>query len=148
VNLLPPSGMIEGGVHRFPCRVYYEDTDAGGLVYHANYLKYAERARTEMLRLLGIEQEKYAREPGVLFAVRTCNAEFLAPARLDDSLVVESRLAELGGASLQLRQSVRREQKELVHLFLRIVCIDRAGRPVRLPPELRSLLTEFSQPSG
>src|SRR5712671_6087187 len=87
-------------MHRFGLRVYYEDTDAGGVVYYANYLKFAERARTEMLRHVGFEQEALRRTTGRVFAVRHCSADYLAPARLDDELVVETRLTALGGASL------------------------------------------------
>ena len=88
----PEQGLIEGRVHRLPLRVYYEDTDAGGIVYHAGYLRFAERARTEMLRCLGCDHATL-RALGLIFAVRRCMADFLAPARLDDRLVVETRLA-------------------------------------------------------
>src|SRR5260221_12759686 len=95
---------LAGGVHRFALRVYYEDTDAAGIVYYANYLKFAERARTEMLRLLGFEQDALRRATGRVFAVRHCSADYLAPPRLDDELTVESRLTALVAASLQIAQ--------------------------------------------
>jgi acyl-CoA thioester hydrolase len=106
---LPPSpetGRIEGGVHRLPVRVYYEDTDAGGIVYHANHLKFAERARTEMLRCLGLDHGAMRERFGLAFAVRRCRVDYLAPARLDDALLIETRLVRLGGASLDLEQRV------------------------------------------
>jgi acyl-CoA thioester hydrolase len=119
--------------HVYNLRVYWEDTDAGGLVYHANYLKFAERARTEMLRHLGIEQEKLRGDTGLLFVVRRLVADYLQPARLDDELAVATRVKHLGGASLDLDQEVRRGDRALVRLALRIACLGRDGRPRRLP---------------
>ena len=105
----PAAGTFAGDVYVFPVRVYYEDTDAGGVVYHANYLQFAERARTEMLRTLGMQQSQLAAETGILFVIRRCVADFLAPARLDDRLEVASRLIDLRGASIDLHQDVRRD---------------------------------------
>lgn len=119
--------------HVYNLRVYWEDTDAGGLVYHANYLKFAERARTEMLRHLGIEQEKLRGDTGMLFVVRRLVADYLQPARLDDELAVATRVKHLGGASLDLDQEVRRGDRPLVRLALRIACLGRDGKPSRLP---------------
>ncbi|MGB8274759.1 MAG: YbgC/FadM family acyl-CoA thioesterase, partial [Alphaproteobacteria bacterium] len=107
------SGALEGDVHRFPVRVYYEDTDAGGVVYYANYLKFAERARTEMMHLVGAGYGDAVRAGKVAFAVRRCEIDFLAPARLDDLLEVETRLLEAGGASLSAEQRIRREGDEI-----------------------------------
>jgi acyl-CoA thioester hydrolase len=126
--------------HLFHLRVYYEDTDAGGLVYHANYLKYAERARTEMLREIGIGQERLRAEQGLTLVLRRLAAEFLAPARLDDELTVATRLEHVGGASLDLGQEVRRADRALVRLALKIACLTRDGRPSRLPAALKSVL--------
>jgi acyl-CoA thioester hydrolase len=131
------------GVHRFVLRVYYEDTDAAGSVYYANYLKFAERARTEMLRLLGFTQEAMRRTSGHVFAVRHCSADYLAPARLDDELVVESRLTALGGASLEIDQRISCGGQDLVRLVIRLACLDANGRPSRLPPPLRTALANF-----
>ena len=131
------------GTHRFALRVYYEDTDAAGIVYYANYLKFAERARTEMLRSVGFEQEKLRRTDGRVFAVRRCSADYLAPARLDDELVVETRLVALGGASLAVEQVIRRGERALVRLALRLACLDPAGKPARLPSLLRMALAPF-----
>jgi acyl-CoA thioester hydrolase len=129
--------------HLFNLRVYYEDTDAGGLVYHANYLKYAERARTELLRQHGLEQERLRVDEGLMFVVRRLAAEFLQPARLDDELTVATRLARLGGASLELDQEVRRADHALVRLVLKIACLSREGRPLRLPAAVKSVFASL-----
>jgi len=140
---LPRAGALEGGVHRFPVRVYYEDTDAAGLVYYANHFKYAERARTEMLRAVGFEQEQMRQETGFVFVVRHCSADYRVPARLDDDLVVITRLTGIGGAYLDLAQEIARGGEILVALAFRIAAVGRSGRPQRLPPALRAALDEF-----
>jgi acyl-CoA thioester hydrolase len=118
-------------------RVYYEDTDAAGVVYHANYLKYAERGRTEALRALGISQRATAARNGIRFVVRRIAADFRAPARLDDALEVVTRTADIGGATLTMEQVIRRDGETLVTLSVGICAVAadgaRAGRPVRLP---------------
>lgn len=141
---LPRSGAIRDGAHRFPVRVYYEDTDAAGLVYYANHLKYAERARTELLRAAGFEQERLRQETGMVFVVRHCTADYRAAARLDDDLVVATRVVGVGAATLDLAQEIRRGADLLVALEFRIACLGRAGRPQRLPPALRAALEEFT----
>ena len=92
-------GRMDGRVHRFPVRVYYEDTDAGGIVYHSNYLNFAERARTEMMRGFGLDHLRLKAEQNLLFAVRSCEIDFRRPARLEDLLELRSTLVHLGGAS-------------------------------------------------
>ncbi len=144
---LPPGGAIADGVHRFPIRVYYEDTDAAGIVYYANYLKFAERARTEMMRLYGAEHGKWREADGTAFIVRRATIEFLAPARLDDALVVETRIEEVGGASIRLAQDVRRGETLLIHAIILIATVGRQGRPVRLPPALRAVLNPRNETS-
>jgi acyl-CoA thioester hydrolase len=139
---------LPDGVHRFGLRVYYEDTDAAGIVYYANYLKFAERARTEMLRLLGCTQEAMRRGTGHVFAVRHCSADYLAPARLDDELIVESRLTTLGGASLEIDQRISCGGQDIVRLAIRLSCLDANGRPSRLPPLLRAALARFHRQSA
>ncbi len=136
---------FDGKVHRLVIRVYYEDTDAAGIVYYANFLKFAERGRTEFLRALGFEQESMRRSIGLAFAVRHCSADYLKPARLDDELLVETRLTALGGASLEVEQGVRRRGEMLVHLALRLACLGPAGRPARLPAGLRRALAPFTR---
>src|ERR1700748_2729009 len=98
MSALDRRGAMEGAVHRFPVRVYYEDTDAAGIVYYANYLKFTERARTEMMRLYGVEHEKARQSGGTVFIVRRVDCEYRVPARLDDELVGETRIAAIGGA--------------------------------------------------
>jgi len=139
-DALTRSGRIEAGVHRFPLRVYYEDTDAARLVYYANYLKFAERARTEMLRCCGIDQERMRRETGAVLVVRRCTVDYLAPARLDDELVVATRLIAHGGASIEVAQDIERDTATLARIVSRIACLGASGRPTRLPPALAALL--------
>lgn len=124
--------------HKLSIRVYYEDTDAGGIVYHANYLRFAERARTEWLRELGFENSQLLAQKGIALAVRRANAEYLRPARLDDALVVETRLTALRGASLDMAQTVRRGTDDLVRMTLTLACMNGDGRAVRLPAEVRN----------
>jgi acyl-CoA thioester hydrolase len=142
---LPRDGIVADGAHLFPVRVYYEDTDAGGLVYYANYLKFAERARTEMLRRLGIEHRRLLDGTGLGFVVRRCTADYLLPARLDDDLTVATRLSALGAATLDLDQEVRRAAETLVRLTLRIAAIGRNGRPQRLPSGIRAALLSLNE---
>ncbi len=140
------SGRAEGGTHRLPIRVYYEDTDAVGIVYYANYLKFAERARTEMLRLAGINQSEMTSRYGMAFAVRNCAIDFRAPARLDDLIEVRSRFTELVGATVSIVQAIWRDAEELVRLEVRVACLRGNGRPTRIPAPLRQALQPFIQP--
>ena len=142
---LPRAGVLADGIHRFPLRVYYEDTDAAGIVYYANYLKFVERARTEMMRLFGVEHEKFRRADGTAFIVRRAEMDFVSPARLDDELVVEPRLKELGGATILLGQDVTRGDDTLVRCTILVACIGRNGRPVRLPSALRAALASSNE---
>ena len=137
-----PGGRMAGTdpVHRFQVRVYYEDTDAGGIVYYANYLKFSERARTELLRLTGRRQFDLLREQGIGFTVRSCRAEYLAPARLDDILEVRSTVNEVLGASMRMSQSIWCDDRLLCDLRLRIAVMNRKGRPTRIPNEIRAAL--------
>lgn len=123
--------------HLFTCRVYYEDTDLAGIVYYANYLRFIERARTEWVRSLGVDQAELKARRGIVFAVRRLEADYLLPARFDDVLSVETEVAEATGARLVLRQSVRREETRLFQAVVTLVALTGSGAPVRLPPELR-----------
>lgn len=127
--------------HSFPIRVYWEDTDAGGIVYHSNYLNFAERARTEMVREAGLKQSELA-ESGFAFAVRHVGVDFLKSARLDDLLQVESTPVALGCASLEVRQVIRRldDGAELARLDVKLAFIRLDGKPARIPAELRNSL--------
>ena len=120
--------------------MYYEDTDAGGIVYHANYLKFAERARTEMMRSLGADHGELRRKTGLAFVVRRCLVDYRRPARLDDALDVWTRIVKLGGASLELRQEVCRGEDLLVALDVRLALLNAAHKPVRFPPTLIAAL--------
>ena len=133
---------VPGGEHIFALRVYYEDTDAGGVVYYANYLRFAERARTEMIRALGIAHSELAGRAGAAFAVRHCEADYLRPARLDDWLTVHTRLVDVAGASLRASQVVRRDGEDLVRLDVRLAFMTQDGRPKRLPRDVRATLEE------
>ena len=138
------SGWLDGAEHRFPLRVYYADTDAGGIVYHATYLNFAERASTEMMRLFGLDHIRLKTEQGLLFAVRSCEIDFLRPAKLDDKLTVNSTLSHLGGASLHVVQVIMRGEEELVRLVVRLVCMSfEGGKAARIPGELRDQLQHF-----
>ncbi|HEX9790021.1 MAG TPA: tol-pal system-associated acyl-CoA thioesterase [Kiloniellales bacterium] len=145
--MIGESGTIDGLTHRFPIRVYYEDTDVAGIVYYANYLKFAERARTEMLRLVGVNQSEMTERYGLVFAVRTCAVDFLRPARLDDVVEVRSCLVKLAAATLQAAQAVWRGGEELARLDLRVACLRRDGRPSRIPGPVRQTLEPYVQRS-
>ncbi len=135
--------MSKDSVHVFPMRVYYEDTDAAGIVYYANYLRFAERARTELLRELGIENTKLMQEQNLAFVVKRCSMEFVKPAKLDDMLAVETRLIDIGGASLTADQRVCRDQTDLVSMELKLACMTMDGRPSRLPADVRKQFEDF-----
>jgi len=137
------SGVIEGGIHRMPIRVYYAETDAGGVVYHANYLAFAERARTELLRLIGQGEVPLGQEGGMAFAVRHCTLDYKAPARLGDLLEVVTAVRAIGGASVTVEQRVERDRHTLVTIVLRLVCIDGEFRAVRVPDGLRAALSTY-----
>lgn len=124
-------------IHRFPLRVYYEDTDLGGIVYHANYLRFVERARSEWVETLGIDQMRLRDEAGTVFAVRRIEADFLAPARLGDRLVVETAVADRSGARIVLDQTVLCGDAALFRARVVLAAMGPSGRPVRLPPALR-----------
>lgn len=126
----------------FTARVYYEDTDAGGVVYYANYLKYAERARTEWLRSLGIHQQQLWEKEGVGFVVTHADIRFKQPAKLEDEITIETRLHHIGKARMSMRQTLRRKDAVLVEMAVEIACV-RGGKPMRIPEKITRLLAEF-----
>ncbi len=128
-------------VFSIPVRVYYEDTDSGGVVYHSNYLNFMERARTEWLRALGFEQDQLLRELGVIFAVSSVNIEFRKPARFNELLGVTVAVTRRGAASLTLKQTVCRGDDVLAEAEVRVACID-AERfvPVALPAAVAAVV--------
>jgi len=127
--------------HHFACRVYYEDTDLAGFLYYANYLRFIERARTEWVRGLGIDQVRLRAQAGVVFAVRRIEADYLAPARFDDLLDVVTEVAVTTPARLVLRQVVRRDGADLFVAVVTLVALSAQGRPVRLPAEFRAVIS-------
>ncbi len=126
--------------HTHPLRVYYEDTDAGGIVYHANYLKFCERARSEWVRGLGIDQRALRATLGLIIVVRRMEVDFLRPALYDDALTVTTRLRTLGGARIELDQAVLRGPDTLFTAAVTLVCVGPDGRAARLPDDLRATL--------
>ena len=135
------SGRIDGDHHELPVRIYYEDTDFSGVVYHANYLKYFERGRSEYMRLIGVHHHQLAAldEP-LAFAVSAINIRYLVPARIDDLVSVKSRLIAARGASFSLDQWVERDGQKLAEGQVQVVCIDLKGRPKRLPKDLQAAI--------
>ncbi|MEQ9041642.1 MAG: tol-pal system-associated acyl-CoA thioesterase [Silicimonas sp.] len=123
--------------HAFTLRVYYEDTDLAGIVYYANYLKFIERARTEWVRELGIDQVRLKADEGIVFAVRRVEANYLSPARFDDVLTVETCIGEITGARITLSQVVRRGDERLFDAMVMLVALTDTGRPARLPADVR-----------
>ena len=144
VHAQPGSGTIMGDCHVFAVRVYYEDTDAAGIVYYANYLRFAERARTELLRLVADAPMRAMMAEGTAFVVRRCALDYRQPARLDDRIEIHSRLIRSRGASLSARQSVMRDAELLVDIDVQVACMTREGRPTRVPPALRDALAPFT----
>ncbi|MDX1822316.1 MAG: tol-pal system-associated acyl-CoA thioesterase [Paracoccaceae bacterium] len=125
--------------HTLPIRVYYEDTDMAGIVYYANYLRYIERARSDWVRGLGIDQNAMKAQ-GLVFAVRQVEADYLMPARLDDELVVETEVVQVTGARLVMDQVVRRGKDRLFHAIVTVVVITESGHPARMPANIRQML--------
>ncbi len=137
-NLKAPAGSLENGTFYFPIRIYYEDTDAGGIVYNANYLKFAERARTEFLRHIGADaQQSTLENEGLTFVVRHLDIDFIMPAKLDDFIVATCTIKEQKNASLLIYQEIKRHDDVLAKLNVQIACLDmKRGRPVRIPEDI------------
>ncbi len=125
--------------HHLPVRVYYEDTDMGGIVYYANYLKYIERARSELVEEMGLDQNQM-KAAGIVFVVRRVEADYLAPARLDDRLTVVTTHTPKGQSRWVFDQEVRRGEQVIFHAIVTAVCMTVDGKPTRLPAELRAKL--------
>lgn len=140
------AGRIEGETHVLPIRVYFEDTDCAGVVYHANFLKFCERARSDFIRLLGIDAKSLAEpkhgEPSA-FVVRRVEIDYLKPGHMDDLLEIVTSCAEIGSASLVLQQDVRRDGAPLVRARVTVVLVSRAGKPQRLGALVRTALQRF-----
>lgn len=142
------SGRIEGDVHRLAIRVYYEDTDFSGAVYHANYLKFCERARSDCLRLLGIHHHElhwHETEGRMGFVVRRMICDFLKPARIDDLLEVETRFREWAGARMEIDQAVKRGDETLFAAAVTAALVDSKGRPKRLPKTMSEVMKSLAR---
>jgi len=126
--------------HLWPLRVYYEDTDLAGIVYYANYLKFIERARTEFVRELGVDQGALKRDLGLVFAVRRVEADYRSPAKFDDQLVVATHVESVTAARLVMRQIVRRHETVLFEACVTLVCLHETGKPARIPADIRATL--------
>lgn len=127
-------------IHSFSLRVYYEDTDMGGIVYHANYLRFIERARSDWVRNLGNDQNAM-RDAGLIWVVQRIEADYLASAKFDDELVVETEVLKVSPARLTMGQLVKRGETELFRAQVTVVCVAaESGRPIRLPAEIRALM--------
>lgn len=120
-------------IYKLPIRVYYEDTDMAGIVYYANYLRYIERGRSEWVREVGLDQNRMKDEDGIVFAVRRVEADYLAPARLDDELVVETWVESRKPVRMVMGQEVKRGETVLFRAMVTVICMTLEGKPVRLP---------------
>jgi acyl-CoA thioester hydrolase len=140
------AGRIEGETHILPIRVYFEDTDCAGVVYHANFIKFCERGRSDFIRLLGLDHQGLANpergEPAV-FVVRRIEIDYLKPGRMDDVLEIATSCAEIGSASLVLQQDVRRGNTLLVRAKVTVVLVSEAGKPQRIGTLVRDRLQPF-----
>ena len=136
------AGRFRNGAHVLPVRVYYEDTDAGGVVYHARYVAFCERARSDCLRLLGIHQSSL---PDLFFVVRRMTCDFQRPARLDDLLEIYTRFTEMAGARIEISQQVMLNGNSLFRAEVTIALVDGRGRPRRLPEDMASRFQQFQE---
>lgn len=130
-------------IHTLPIRVYYEDTDAGKIVYYANYLKFAERGRTEMLREAGFDHQTLLRDHKFGFAVRKCAADYRKPALLDDEIDVVTRITAVTGARIVMEQTIRRDDEVLVTVDVTLACLGAAGRGIRMPEQIFAVLLTY-----
>jgi len=144
--LEPHSGRFDGPRHLFAVRVYYEDTDLSGIVYHANYLRWFERARSDMLRLLGVDQRAAMEAGEGVYSVADLTIRYRAPARLDDAVTIETQALELGAASVRLRQRALREGELLAEAEIRVGFISPEGRPQRQPIAWREAFASLLAP--
>jgi len=137
---------VSSGRHSFELRIYYEDTDHGGVVYYANYLKYMERARTEFMRGFGIELDQLQSDADVLFAVTEAHVHYRRPARFNDALSVYSELTHARGARLGFRQTVMRDNEILVEGNINLACIDTQGQARRIPQDVLNKIGQALSP--
>ena len=139
------SGYIEDSAHYYPLRVYFSDTDAGGVVYHAKYLDMAEHARTELLMLLDIDHSGYLKKNGQVFVVRSLQVEYITPGFLEEELLVRTRMVKQGRFSLEMKQDILRRDTVLASLVLKLGYISlEQGRPAPIPAEWAAILSDFN----
>jgi acyl-CoA thioester hydrolase len=125
----------------FPVRIYFEDTDSGGVVYHSNYLKFMERARTEWLRSVGIDQRHLKQQDHIMFVVHRIDIQYKLPARFNDDLIVKSELIEIGSSKIEFRQMIYRNDEMLIDASVDIACIDSEKfKPVRIPSTVKQTM--------
>lgn len=141
----PASGLFEGAVHLFPVRIYYEDTDLSGIVYHANYLKFMERARSDLLALLSIDQRAAYEAGAGAYAVADVELRYRAPAKLGDSLLVATRALKIGAASVRLAHRITRGEQLVAEAVLKVGFVAPDGRPRRQPEAWRQALRTFAE---
>lgn len=144
---------MDGATHLYPLRVYYEETDAGRMVYHAAYLKFAERARTEMMRVCGLDHIEMIEKYGLVFAVHSADLKYLRQAKLDDELLVQTSVAELGGASMVMDQKINLIDDAglgaaIADIKIKLVIVDESGRPQRLPGHIKTALERLRDEKG
>lgn len=138
-------GVSKQSTFKWPVRVYYEDTDAGGVVYHGNYLKFCERARTEWLRSLGVEQTDMRSQDGVVFVIRSATMHYLRPAKFNDALQVLARIVKLGRSVLEFEQEIWCDEEKLMTAHIVVVCVTVDGfKPVAVPEHIRKKIQEFA----
>lgn len=142
---VPATGRFIDAVHHFPLRVYFEDTDLSGLVYHANYLRYMERARSDMLRIAGIDQRANLEGGEGVYAVTDLHVRYMRPARLEDDLSVRSRVTAVGRATCAIHQSVMRADELLADADVSVAYLSPQGRPKRQPPEWIAIFTALRE---
>ena len=140
----PPDGVIDGDRHLYAVRVYYEDTDLSGITYHANYLRWFERARSDLLRRLGIDQRASIESGGGAYAVSELSLRYFAPAKLDDDILIETRCTELRAASCRMYQRAYRGGTLITEAQLRVGFVSPAGRPIRQPDDWRAAFARFA----
>ena len=133
--------------HSIDFRVYYSDTDAGGIVYHANYLNFAEHGRTELLREAGFDHQALLSDPGIMFVVRKLEAEYLKIAKLDDLLTVSTSIKSINNASFVMKQVISCKGETIFFMDVTLVCLNKAGRPVRMPDDMRTRFSVWLEPA-
>lgn len=139
-SLLMLTSYIDNGTHFAQYRIYYEDTDAAGVVYYANYLKYGERARTEALRAMGINQSELFKNENIGFVVRRVEADYLSPARLDDIVTIETTLHAIGAARFTMHQLLKKDDRLLVNMIIEIVSVNDAFKPTAMHHTLKETM--------